>query len=199
MLRRLLLAGLTLLVLAELSNWQARSSAQPPVRHDTDAVRRHVELHVRYAEARLRLAETRLLKAERLNAIFPRQVAETELRRLRSRVDVLRDQVADTGERPHGYAFVAQRRAAEAAVAVAERELAAAVAVQHRQPEAFAPLDVRLAESQLEIARLRAEIWRDPTFLGSPTEVLQMQIDQLADQMHDLVQRVEASSTIDRR
>jgi hypothetical protein len=199
MLRRLLLAGLPLLVLAAWLSWQAWTAAQPPVAHDADAVRRHAELHVRYAEARLRLAETRLLKAERLNALFPRQVTETELRRLQSRVDVLRSQVADTREHPHGYAFVAQRRAAASAVTVAERDLEAAVAVQHRQPEAFAPLDVRMAESQLEIARLRAEIWKDPTFLGSPTEVLQMQIDQLADQMHDLVQRVETAPTIDRR
>jgi hypothetical protein len=199
MLRRLLLAGLPLMLLAAVLSWHAWSAAQPPVEHDADAVQRHAELHARYAAARLRLAETRLLKAERLNTLSPRQVTETELRRLQARVAVLRAQVADTREYPHGYAFVAQRRAAEAAVTVAERDLEAAVAVQHRQPEAFAPLDVRLAESQLEIARLRAEIWKDPTFLGSPTEVLQMQIDQLADQMHDLSQRVETAPTIDRR
>lgn len=199
MLRKLLLAGLPLIVLAAWSGWQAWSSAQPPIPHDADAVRRHAALHVRYAESRLRLAETRLLKAERLNALSPRQVTEAELRRLTSRVVVLRAQVADTREHPHGYAFVAQRRAAEAAVTVAKQELAAAVAVQGRRPEAFAEVDVRLADAQLEIARLRAEIWQDPTFLGSPTEVLQMQIDQLADQMHDLLQRVESAPTIDRR
>jgi hypothetical protein len=199
MLRKLVLAGPPLLMLAGLWGWQTRSVAQPPSASETGAAERHAEQHVRYADARLRLAETRLLKAERLNALSPRQVTETDLRRLKSRIDLLRIQVLDTRDQPHGYAVEAQRRAAEAAVGIAEQELASATAVHRLQADAFAQLDVRQAELQLEIARLRAEIWNDPAFRASPTAALQMQIDQLSDQLHDLLHRVDNSPTIDRR
>ena len=52
---------------------------------------------------------------------------------------------------------------------------------------------------QMLIARLRAAIWDDPEFLGSPTDVLQMQIDQLSDQLQDVLHGVENAPTIDRR
>jgi hypothetical protein len=160
---------------------------------------RHADLHVRYAEARLRLAETRLQEAEKLNAITSGQVTETDLRSLRTRIELLREQVAETRDQPHGYGFAVQRRAAHAAVRVAEQELQAATAVYGRKADVVAPFDLRLRELRLEIARLRAEIWDDPAFLASPNDVLQMQIDQLADQFQDVLHRVDNSPALDRR
>ena len=80
-----------------------------------------------------------------------------------------------------------------------EQELAAAAAINGRRTDAIAPFDLRVRELRLEIARLRAEIWDDPAFLASPTDVLQMQIDQLADQLQDVLHGVDNAPAIDRR
>lgn len=185
-----------LLTLGCATSW---ALGQPPVAPSEDPSGQHAELHVRYAEARLRLAETRLQKAEQLNAVSRGQVAETDMRGLRMRIDLLRAQVAETRGQPHGYGFTAQRRAARAAVQLAEQELAAAAVVNGRKADAIAPLDMRLRELRLEIARLRAEIWDDPAFLVSPTDVLQMQVDQLADQLQDVLHGVDNAPALDRR
>ena len=183
------------------ADWVRAQSASIPAEDSSQhpATAQHADMHVRYAEARLRLAETRLHKAEQLNAISPGLVAETDMRSLRTRIDLLRTQVAETRSHPHGYAFTVQRRAARSAVHLAEQQLAAAAAVNDRKPDAIPPLDMRLLELRLEIARLRAEIWDDPAFLASPTDVLQMQVDQLADQLHDVLQGVDNAPAIDRR
>jgi hypothetical protein len=173
--------------------------AQPPDDRSDGASWRHAELHGRYVEARLRLAETRYEKAEKLNAISPGQVTETDMRALRTRIELLRGQVAAARGQPHGYGFAVQRTAAFAAIRLAEQELAAAVAVNGRKADAVSPLDMRLLELRLQIARLRAEIWDDPAFLASPTDVLQMQVDQLSDQLQELVQRVDDAPSLDRR
>jgi hypothetical protein len=201
MVRKLLIASgipcATLLIsLGCASGW---TLAQPPHDPPGDASLRHSDLHARYAAARLRLAETRLQRAERLNDISPRQLTEADMRSLRTRVELLRAEAAETREQPHGYGFAAQRTAAHGAVRLAEQELAATAAVNARRTDAMAPFDLRLREVRLEIARLRAEIWDDPAFLVSPTDVLQMQIDQLADQLHDVLHDVGNAPAIERR
>jgi hypothetical protein len=173
--------------------------AQPPADSSEDASWRHAELHGRYVQARLGLAEMRLDKAEKLNAISPGQVSETDMRALRTRVGLLRDQVAEARGQPHGYGFAAQRTAARAAVQLAEQELASAVAVNGRKADAISPLDMRLLELRLDVARLRVQIWDDPAFLASPTDVLQMQVDQLADELQEVMQRVDNAPSLDRR
>lgn len=189
--------SIALLAVGSVLGW---ALAQPPSEPSTGSLaERHADLHARYAEARLRFAETRLQKAERLNALSPGLVTETDMRALRGRIELLRDQVAATREQPHGNTFAAQRRAARLAVRLAEEDLADARAVNGRKPDAIGPLDLRMREIRLEVARLRAEIWDDPTFLASPNDVLQMQIDQLADKVHDLLLAVENAPSIDSR
>ena len=173
--------------------------AQPPAGPPGEAAQRHVGLHARYADARLRLAETRLQRAAKINAIAPGQVTEADMRSLRTRVDLLREEAAETRDQPHGYGLAAQRSVARGAVRLAEQELAAAAAINGRRTDAIAPFDLRVRELRLEIARLRAEIWDDPAFLASPTDVLQMQIDQLADQLQDVLHGVDNAPAIDRR
>lgn len=193
----LVAAAIALLAVGSALGW---ALAQAPSSPSTGSLaERHADLHARYAEARLRFAETRLQKAERLNATSPGLVTETDMRALRSRIELLRDEVAATREQPHGNAFAAQRRAAHLAVRLAEQDLADAHAVNNRKTDAVGPLDLKLREIRLEVARLRDEIWDDPTFLASPTDVLQMQIDQLADKVHDLLLAVENAPAIDRR
>lgn len=201
MVRTLLIAAgvswiVPLLALGYAVGWAV---AQPPADRSDGPSWQHAELHARYAEARLRLAEARLEKAEKLNAVSPGQVTETDMRNLRMRIGLLREQVAETRGQPHGYGFAAQRRAARATVQLAEQDLAAAAAVIDRKADAIAPADFRLLQLRLEVARLRADVWDDPAFLASPTDVLQMQIDQLADQVQDMAHSVDSAPAIDRR
>ena len=85
------------------------------------------------------------------------------------------------------------------AVRLAEQDLAAAAAVNDRQSQAISPSNMRILERRLELAKLRAEIWDDPSFLSSPTDVLQMQIDQIADHVQDVLHSVDNAPTIERR
>lgn len=163
------------------------------------ASRRHADLHARYAEARVRLAEARLQKAEALNTATPGLVTESDLRSLRTRVELLRADIEQTRRTPHGNSFVAQRRAAHAAVQIADQELQAALAVNRRHADAISPLDMRLRELRLDVARRRAEVWDDPAFLASSTDVLQLQIDQIVDQLQDVLHDVETSPPVQRR
>jgi hypothetical protein len=191
------LSATALLAIGSFLGWALAQS--PAERAAGSLADRHADLHARYADARLRFAEARLEKAERLNATSPGLVTETDIRALRARIELLRDEAAATRDQPHGHTFAAQRRAAELATRLAEQDLADAHAVNGRKAGAIGPIDLRLREIRLEVARLRAEIWDDPTFLASPTDVLQMQIDQLADKVHDLLLAVENAPTIDRR
>ena len=72
-------------------------------------------------------------------------------------------------------------------------------AVRRRQPEAVSEIVLRQFEARAEIARLRAALWEDPSFRRSPIEMMQMQIDQLADLVIDTTDAVDAAPTINRR
>lgn len=174
-------------------------AADPPEKPVPAAVVDDAGLHVRYAEARLSLAELRLAKAEELNRRTPGLLTETDVRRLRQRVDVLRAQVAATRDLPHGNAVEMQRAEAKAMARIAKEEFEAAAAVRRRQPQALSENDLRQFEIRAEIARLRAELWEDPSFRRSPVEVMQMQIDQLADLVIDAADAVDTAPTINRR
>jgi hypothetical protein len=171
-----------------------QSPAAPPDTPPADG-----DLHVRYAEARLRLAELRLAHAEDRNRRTPGMLTETDVRRLRNRVELLRSQVAATKQRPHGNALELQRAAAKSMARIAQEEFEAAAAVHRRQPEAVSEQDLRQFEVRAEIARLRAALWDDPSFQRSPIDAMQMQIDQLADLVIEAADAVDAAPTINRR
>ena len=173
--------------------------AQPPAAAPDAAAWRHSKLHGSYAEARLKLAEAKLQKAQQLNALFPGQVSVTDLRSHSTRIDVLRDELADTEGHEHGYGFVAQRRAAEAAVKLAEAQLEESRAINERKPGAVSPIEMEIRARRLEIAKLRTAIWHDRAFLASPIDVLQMQLDQLGDQVQDVLHGVDNAPTLERR
>jgi hypothetical protein len=176
------------------------TAADPPGTdaHDT-LTQRHRELHVRYAEALLELAMADLEKALELDRMQPGQVAETELRELRSRVDVLRGHVAATRRQPHGNSFDLALAAARVAADLAAHDLHRARAANTHQPDAVSPHTIRQLEARADVARLRLALWEDPAFLQSPLQVVQMQIDQLSDQVLNLMQRVDRALAIDLR
>ncbi|NBT12895.1 MAG: hypothetical protein EBS56_04825 [Planctomycetia bacterium] len=159
----------------------------------------HVALHTRYAEARLQLAEARLRTAEQLNQKTPVLLTEADVRRLRSRVAALRGVVATTRERPHGHGLAVQQAEARASSHDAKEDLAAARAVRQRQPAAMSADALRQFEIKAEIAELRVALLEDPAFLDSPLDVMQLQIDQLADLILDAADRLDAAPALDRR
>lgn len=173
--------------------------AQPPAAAPDAAAWRHSKLHGSYAEARLKLAEAKLEKAQQLQSRVPRLVSATDMRGLRTRTEVLREELADTKGHEHGYGFVAQRRTAEAAVRLAEAELEEVRSISSRQAGAVLPVDVKIHEIALEVAQLRARIWQDRAFLSSPIDVLQMQLDQLGDQLQDVLHEVNDAPAMERR
>ena len=178
---------------------QERPAAADPAEAVAPPVRADAALHVRYAEARLRLAELKLAKGEELNRRTPGLLTETDMRRLRNRVEVLRAQVAATKDLPHGNGLSEQRAEAKAMARIAAEDLQAATAVHRRQPQAVSENDLRQCEVKAEIARLRADLWDDPTFRGSVVDVMQMQIDQIADVVTEAAAAVEAAPGINRR
>ncbi len=159
----------------------------------------HSELHARYADARLRLAVSRLDEAERLNRHTPGLVTDTDLRRLRNRVEVLRSQVHEVHAQPHGYALAEQRATANAIVRICQEDLDAAHDVNLRRPGTVSPEKLRQLEIKGEIAKLRVQLLEDPSFLDSPLDVMQMQIDQIADLLFDALDRMESTAAVDRR
>lgn len=159
----------------------------------------HADLHARYAEARLRLARANLAKAEHLATTAPRQVNDLELASLRRRVTVLERHAAATRERPHGNAFDLAKAAVETAALQAETELAAARAANARRPDTVSAETLAQLDAAAELARARLAIWEDPSFLDSQEQRMQMQIDQLADDVFELIQRTDNRFSVDRR
>ena len=157
------------------------------------------EVHRRYAAARLRLAKMRLDNAEELNRRTPGLLTETDMRRLRNRVAVLEAEVEATNNHPHGNALEAQVAAAKAMARIAEEDLQAAAAIHRRQPQAVSERQLRQFEVKAEIARLRAELWADPSFRDSPIDVMQMQIDQMSDLLNDAIDAIDGAPSMERR
>ena len=159
----------------------------------------HADLHARYAEARLRLARAHLAKAEHLASTVTHQANDLELASLRRRVAVLESHIVTTRNRPHGNGFALAKAAAETAVHQAEQELAAARAANDRRGGTVSAETIAQLEAAADLAKARLAISADPSFLDSPLQLMQMQIDQLADDVFELIQRVDNRFSVDRR
>lgn len=166
-----------------------RGSSDPP-----DAA-----VHERYAAARLQLAELKVARAEDLNRRMPGLLTQTDMRRLRNRVVLLGDQLEATRRLPHGNAVDAQEAAARVRVRIAAEDLEAARAVRARNPAAVSDNELQQLEVKCDIARLRLELWSDPSFRQSPVDVMQMQIDQLTDFVVDAVDSIDGAPAMQRQ
>lgn len=176
------------------------AEAAPATTSEPDTLTsQHTALHIRYAEARLRLAVADLEKALDLVRVQPGQVAESELRGLRNRVQVLQNHVEATRRQPHGNSFDLSQASARAAADQADDELGLARLANTRRPNAVSPHTLRQLEARADIAHARLALWEDPAFLKSPLQVMQMQIDQLTDQVLELTHRADSAPTIDWR
>jgi hypothetical protein len=157
------------------------------------------DAHERYAAARLQLAELKVERAENLNRVMPGLLTQTDMRRLRNRVVLLGEQLEATRRLPHGNAVDAQEAAARVRVRIAAEDLEAARAVRARNPAAVSDNELQQLEVKCEIARLRLELWSDPSFRQSPVDVMQMQIDQLTDFVVDAVDSIDGAPAMQRQ
>ncbi|MGB8853565.1 MAG: hypothetical protein WCC69_08375 [Pirellulales bacterium] len=175
------------------------ANAGPPPTESRSSEPADAPVHERYAAARLRLAELKVARAEDLNRRMPGLLTQTDMRRLHNRVALLREQLDATQRAPHGNAVDQQEAAARVRVQIAADDLEAARAVRARNPAAVSDNELRQLEVKCEIARLRLELWSDPSFRQSPIEVMQMQIDQITDFVVDAVDSIDGAPAIQRR
>jgi hypothetical protein len=176
------------------------AQAEPPVAAEpTPSAPPDAAVHERYAAARLRLAELKVAHAEDLNRQIPGLLTQTDMRRLHNRVALLREQLDATSRLPHGNAVDEQEAAARVRVRIATEDLEAARAVRARNPAAVSDNKLQQLEVQCEIARLRLDLWSDPSFRRSPIDVMQMQIDQLTDFVVDAVDSIDGAPAMQRR
>lgn len=68
-----------------------------------------------------------------------------------------------------------------------------------RNPAAVSDNELQQLETKCEIAQLRLELWADPSFRQSPTDVMQMQIDQLTDFVVDAADSIDGAPAMQRR
>jgi hypothetical protein len=195
----LVLLGGAALALRQPPAYTATAAEPSATGTPSPAEKAHADLHGRYAEARLRLARANLAKAEDLAGAIPGQVSEPELAGLRRRVALLERHVQATRDRPHDNGFLLARAAADASAEQAKVELEAARGVNKRVAGTVSPKSLRQMEAALELAEIRRSIWSDPSFLDSPLQVMQMQIDQLTDEVFELILRTDARVLHDRR
>ncbi len=151
-------------------------------------------LHLRYAEARLKLARLDLERAILVNERVEGEVTETDLRRLSARVRVLEGLVEATRLQPHGNGLESHKARARAAVEVAQEDLESVGTP--RADDVMEKLLFERYRSRVEIAKLRLAMLEDPTNVPSPFDQMQLQLDQLADHVLDLLDQIENPSTI---
>lgn len=181
----------------------AQPPREPPAAGDADGTepvdfspreRQHAALHVRYAEARVRLAQADLEKARELNRQVPNAVSAIELAALEDRIALLEGLARDARERPHGNGLAVQRASSRDA---ARRALAAIETARRVKRSSgsdgsrITDIDLSRLELRAEVARLRAELWDDPVMVPSLIDEMQVQIEQLSEQVHDLTHQLE--------
>jgi len=175
------------------------AQAEPPAAESRSTDPPDAAVHERYAAARLRLAELKVARAEDLNRQISGLLTETDMRRLRNRVVLLREQIDATRRNPHGNAVDEQEAAARVRVRIAAEDLEGARAVRARNAAAVSDNELQQLETKLEIAQLRLELWSDPSFRQSPVDVMQMQVDQLTDFVVDAVDSIDGAPAMQRR
>jgi hypothetical protein len=100
--------------------------------------------------------------------------------------------------RPVADASVHERYAA-ARLRIATEDLDAARAVRARSSDVVSDNELQQLEVKCEIARLRLEMWSDPSFRRSPIDAMQMQVDQITDFVVDAVDSIDWAPAMQRR
>lgn len=148
------------------------------------------DLRVRYAKACLQLAQVELQRAEELQSKVPGAGKTTRIDWLKGNVQVAEKHLEIAREYEHGSTMPLQAAYADAAAKAAEKDFQSAKSVRERHPEAIPELKLESLRLKAEVARLRAELWRDPANLPSLLDQMQWQIDRLTEALIEVDQRV---------
>ena len=152
------------------------------------------DLQLRYAMARLKLAELDLQRAVKLNRPTPNAIGGLEITRLTNHVRLMQRQLEIAQGKPQSSARELGLAVAELAAETAHADLDAARAANKRSPRAVKEINIQRLETMVEIAELRLELYRNPSYVPSPIDEMQWHIDQLTEQLIDLRHRLETRS-----
>lgn len=181
----------------ETGQVQADDSAFTPVDSSESQESEVSDLQVRYAMARLKLAELDLQRAVKLNRPLANAIGGLEITRLTNHVRLMQRQLEIAQGKPQSSAREVAMAAAELARETAEADLNAARAANKRTEGAVKEINIERLETKLEIAEIRLELFRNPSYVPSPIDEMQWHIDQLTEQLIDLRHRLETRSAND--
>ena len=156
-----------------------------------------LDVQVRYAMARLKLAELDLQRAITLNKPLANAIGGLEIARLTNHVRLMQRQLEIAQGKPQSSAREVGLVAAELACETAQVDLDAARAANSRTPGAIKDVNMQRLETKLEIAEIRLELYRNPSYVPSQIDEMQWHIDQLTEQLIDLRHRLETRSSND--
>jgi hypothetical protein len=155
------------------------------------------DVQIRYALAKLKLAELDLQRAVKLNRPVSNSIGALEITRLTNHVRLMQRQVEIAQGKPQSSAREVALVAAELARETAQADLDAALAANKRTEGAIKEINIKRLEAKLEIAEIRLELFRNPTYVPSPIDEMQWHIDQLTEQLIDLRHRLDTRSSND--
>ncbi len=164
---------------------------------DAEAEGALLDVQIRYAMARLKLAELDLQRAVTLNKPLANAIGGLEIARLTNHVRLMQRQLEIAQGKPQSSAREVGLAAAELACETAQSDLDAARAANSRTPGAIKDINMQRLETKLEIAEIRLELYRNPSYVPSQIDEMQWHIDQLTEQLIDLRHRVETRSSND--
>jgi hypothetical protein len=124
-------------------------------------------------------------------------IGALEITRLTNHVRLMQRQVEIAQGKPQSSAREVALVAAELARETAQADLDAALAANKRTEGAIKEINIKRLEAKLEIAEIRLELFRNPTYVPSPIDEMQWHIDQLTEQLIDLRHRLDTRSSND--
>jgi hypothetical protein len=148
------------------------------------------DLRVRYAEACLQLARVEYERALELLRKVPGSRNTTRIDWLKGNVKVAEEQLKIARDFEHGSTMPLQAAHAEATAKSAEQDFQRVKQVSERSPGTIPKLQLDSLRLKAEVARLRAKMWRDPTYVPSLLDQMQWQIDRLTEALIEVDQRV---------
>lgn len=205
---RLALASPFAAVIFAASIWGAAAVAQETAQPDAGPPLS--ELNQRHAKLNLELAETELAIAKQFNreledilavnlpdelrtrTMKMKLIPKTAIERLKSNILIAKERVSIADSGSTGRSNQIRLRHAQEQARLIQMKLGEAIADRGVQSPAAQKLKIRKLQLQNEIAKLRLQLPDHPEYLIERIDILQWQIDSLADDFLQWEQRVAA-------
>ncbi|QEG35793.1 hypothetical protein [Bythopirellula goksoeyrii] len=152
-------------------------------------------VQVRYARAILRLTEVELQIALTGNEKIANLYSARTVERLRNSVAYAQEMLRYETDRGANDSHKLHLQEVMGALALAESDLAAAVAANEQTPGSVNDLEIMRLRAATEVARLALEKARDPDVTESPMDHLQWQLDRMRFELTRLYVLLDKVST----